>query len=299
MKNCFFIVVFLILGIGLHFTRGVAREVTDPLGRALIVPDSPLRVVALAPSVTEIVYALGQERRLIGVTEYSDFPPEAKGLYTVGSYVKLDLERIVALKPDLCIAIKDGNPKDAVERLMGLNIPVYAVDPRSLDTVLYTIEKVGILLEAEDRAQTLVNSLQGRISRVSEIVARAERHPKVFIQIGLTPIVSVGTHTFIHELIERAGGINLASGEAPYPRFSREQVLALAPDVIVITSMEKSSNFEQAKADWLQWPGLPAARDQRIFIEDANLFNRPSPRLVEGLERLARLIHPALFKGAP
>lgn len=299
MKKSHFIVAFLILGIGCLVTGGLAREVTDPLGRVLTVPDSPLRVVALAPSVTEIVYALGQERRLAGVTEYSDFPPAAKALYSVGSYVKLDIERIVALNPDLCIAIKDGNPKDVVERLMALRIPVYVVDPRSLESVLSAITQIGLLLEAQDRAQALAGALQARISKVSDIVARAKQHPRVFIQIGLTPIVSVGTHTFIHELIERAGGINLASGEAPYPRFSREQVLALAPDVIIITSMERSSNFEQARADWLKWPGLPAARNQRIFIADANLFNRPSPRLVEGLEHLARLIHPDLFKEAP
>ena len=299
MKKCVFITLFLVLRIGFHVTCGLAGEVTDPLGRTLTVPDSPSRVVALAPSVTEIVYALGQERRLVGVTEYSDSPPEAKALYRVGSYVKLDLERIVALKPDLCIAVKDGNPRDAVERLMSLHIPVYAVDPRSLDMVLSTITQIGALLEAKDRAQTLVSSLQGRIARVTDIVARTNLHPRVFIQIGLTPIVSAGTHTFIHELIERAGGINLAEGDTPYPRFSREQVLALAPDVIVITSMESASNFEQARAEWLQWPCLPAARDQRIFIEDADLFNRPSPRLVEGLEHLARLIHPELFKGAP
>lgn len=299
MKKCLLIVVFLILGVMLFPAGALAREVRDPLGRALSVPDSPSRVVALAPSVTEIVYALGQERRLIAVTEYSDFPLEAKALYTVGSYVKLDLERIVALEPDLCIAVKDGNPKDVIERLMGLRIPVYAVDPRSLDSVLSAITQIGMLLEAKDRAQALVNSLQARIERVDEIVARAQRRPKVFIQIGVTPIVSAGTHTFIHELIERAGGINLAIGDSPYPRFSREQVLALAPEVIIITSMERFANFEQAKAGWLQWPGLPAARDRRIFIEEANLLNRPSPRLVEGLEHLARRIHPDLFKGAP
>lgn len=299
MKKCILIVVFLILRIGLFPACGLAREVRDPLGRALSVPESPSRVVALAPSVTEIVYALGEERRLIGVTEYSDFPAEAKALYTVGSYVKLDLERIVALEPDLCIAIKDGNPKDVIERLIGLGIPVYAVDPRSLDSVLSAISQIGLLLEAKDRAQTVVSALKARIERVSQIVARAKRRPKVFIQIGLTPIVSAGTHTFIHELIDRAGGVNLAMGNSPYPRFSREQVLALAPDVIIITSMEIGSNFERAKADWLQWPNLPAARDGRIFIEDANLFNRPSPRLVEGLEHLARLIHPDLFTGGP
>jgi len=299
MKKCLFIVLSLILVIGSLVTDGLARKVTDPLGRTLTVPESPLRVVALAPSVTEIVYSLGQERRLIGVTEHSDFPPAAKALYTVGSYVKLDIERIVAIKPDLCIAIKDGNPKDVVERLMKLHIPVYVVDPQSLESVLSAITQIGMLLEAQDQAQALVSALQTRIARVSDIVAGTNRRPKVFIQIGLTPIVSVGTHTFIHELIERAGGINLARGEAPYPRFSREQVLGLAPDVIIITSMERSSNFEQARADWLRWPGLPAARNQQIFIEDANLFNRPSPRLVEGLEHLARLIHPDLFKGAP
>jgi iron complex transport system substrate-binding protein len=299
MKKCIFTALLLIPWIGFHITGGLAGEVTDPLGRTLTVPDSPARVVALAPSVTEIVYALGQERRLVGVTEYSDSPPEAKALYRVGSYVKLDLERIVALKPDLCIAVKDGNPRDAVERLMSLGIPVYAVDPRSLDMVLSAITQIGDLLEAKDRAKALVNSLQDRMTRISNIVARANRHPKVFIQIGLTPIISAGTHTFIHELIARAGGINLASGETPYPRFSREQVLVMSPDIIVITSMARSSNFEQARTEWLQWPSLPAARDQRIFIEDANLFNRPSPQLVEGLEHLARLIHPELFKGAP
>jgi iron complex transport system substrate-binding protein len=299
MKKCLFILVFLMLGIECHVTVGLSRDVTDPLGRTLRVPESPSRVVALAPSVTEIVYALGQERRLVGVTQYSDFPPEAKALYSVGSYVNLDIERIVAQKPDLCIAIKDGNPKDVVERLMELQIPVYVVDPRSLESVLAAITQIGTLLEANDRAITLVTSLQSRITRVSDIVAHAKQQPKVFIQIGVAPIISAGPHTFIHELIERAGGINLARGGMPYPRFSREQVLALAPDVIIITSMEKSVNFEQAKAEWLQWQNLPAARNQRIFIEDANLINRPSPRLVEGLEHLARLIHPDLFKGVP
>lgn len=299
MKKCILILTVLLVRIILDPVTACSREVEDPLGRKVFVPESPSRVVALAPSVTEIVFALGQERRLVGVTEYSDFPPEAKSLYTIGSYVKPDLERIVALNPDLCIAVKDGNPKEVVERLMGLRIPVYAVDPKSLDMVLSAIERIGGLLEADERAAALVDSLRARMGRVLEVVGRSTHKPKVFIQIGTIPIVSVGTDTFMNELIERAGGINLAKGLTPYPRYSREQVLALAPDIIVITSMEKSSNFERARTEWLGWPGLPAARDRRVFIEDANLFNRPSPRLVEGLERLARLIHPALFKEAP
>jgi iron complex transport system substrate-binding protein len=124
---------------------------------------------------------------------------------------------------------------------------------------------------------------------------QADHRPRVFFQIGVSPIVSVGTHTFIHELIVQAGGINVAQGPVPYPRFSREQVLDLAPEVIIITSMARTAVFNQVKAGWQQWPDLPAVRNDRIFIQESNLFDRPTPRLVDALEILARLIHPELF----
>lgn len=291
------IFVFLLVWPGFVVCGAVAREVTDPLGRRLTVPDSPQRVVALAPSITEIVFTLEQSHRLKGVSRYSDYPPEARDMYKVGPYVQLDVERIVALAPDLCIATKDGNPKGVVQRLMKLNIPVYVVNPRSLDTVLHTISEIGTLLDADTRAQSVVTALRERMARVSETVARAAIKPRVFVQIGVSPIVSVGNHTFTHELIMRAGGINLAQGDTPYPRYSREQVLRLAPDVIIITSMARAAVFEQVKAGWLRWLELPAAREQRVYIENSNLFDRPSPRLVDGLELLARLLHPELFEG--
>ncbi len=273
-----------------------AGIVTDQLGRSIQVPDDPQRVIAFAPNITEIVFALGQEHRLQGVTLYSDFPPEAIQLPKVGSYVNLNLEQIVNLKPDLCIAIKDGNPKTVVHRLEALNIPVYAVDPRNLETIMGTIIEIGKLLGAEQRANTIVRNMRSRIHRVTSLVATVNYHPKVFCQIGISPIVSVGTHTLIHELIVLAGGINLAEGPITYPRFSREQVLALAPDVLIITSMERAAIFEQVKNEWQRWPNLPAVRSQRIFIEDSNLFDRPTPRLVDGLELLVKLIHPELFE---
>jgi iron complex transport system substrate-binding protein len=106
----------------------------------------------------------------------------------------------------------------------------------------------------------------------------------------------VGTDTFIHELIEKAGGTNLAAGDTPYPRFSREQVLGLSPDVIIITSMTRAAVFERVKEEWSRWPNMPAVQNQKIFIADSNLFDRPSPRLVEAIELLARLIHPEFIK---
>jgi iron complex transport system substrate-binding protein len=272
------------------------RTVIDQLGRKVVLSDNPMRIVSLAPNITEIVFALGQERRLIGVTRFSDFPPEAKRIPSVGSYVNLDLEKIVSLKPDLCIATKDGNPREVATSLEYLNIPVYAVDPRNLDSVMATIVEMGRLLNVIDKAGKLVENMRSRIACVDSMVSKTTHRPRVFFQIGVSPIVSVGTKTYIHELILRAGGKNLAAGQIPYPRFSREQVLALSPEVVIITSMERGKVFETVKAQWRCWSDLPAVRDDRIILVDSNILDRPTPRMVDGLELLVRVIHPELFK---
>lgn len=275
------------------------RVLTDLLGRRVSLSKNPQRVISLAPNITEIIYALGEEARIKGVSLFSDYPVQAKQHTKVGSYIALDLEKIVALKPDLCIAIKDGNPKRIIDRLESLGIAVYAVDPRDLNSVMETILRMGDLLNTAEKARTMVQEMRARIRRVKMKVSSVSYRPGVFFQIGISPIVSVGTDTFIHELIVLAGGINLAAGSITYPRFNKEQILVLAPDIFIITSMARSAVFEEVKAKWNQWPQIPAVRNQRIYIEDSNLFDRPSPRLVDGLELLVKLIHPELFKGAP
>ena len=162
-----------------------------------------------------------------------------------------------------------------------------------------TLVKVGELLGAEERAASVVGQMRARLQAVDAKVSQARSRPRVFFQIGVAPIVSIGSETFIHELITRAGGENVAAGAVAYPRFGREQVIGLAPDIIIITSMARSAAFEEVKADWRRWPEVPAVKNDRIFIQDSNLFDRPSPRLVDGLELLARLIHPELFEEAP
>lgn len=273
-----------------------AKTAEDQLGREIRVPDDPRRVIALAPSITEIIFALGRQERLIGVTQYSNYPAEAATRPKVGSYVRLDLERIVALNPDLCIAIKDGNPKETIDRLQSLDIPVFAVNPHNLESMLQTIQKVGDILNASQKATTLVADMRSRIQRVETLVSKTAHRPRVFIQIGISPIVSAGSNTFIDELINRAGGINVAAGPSTYPHFSREQVLALTPDVLIITSMARSGGYEKAKADWSRLADMPAVRQKRIHTVDSDLFDRPSPRLLEALEILTRLLHPELFK---
>ncbi len=295
--------IILIAGLGLLAALAprpaLAGVQVDQLGRRVQVPAAPQRLVTMAASLTEMVFALGLGSRLVGVEQFSDYPPAARKLPKIGSYITPDLERIVALRPDLCLAIKDGNPRQVVDRLQTLGIPVYVVDPRNLPGVIATLKTIGHLLGAGVKADALAAALSRRYQRIKDLAARVRHRPRVFFQIGLSPIVSAGSHTFLDELITTAGGLNLAAGQTPYPRFSREQVLALQPEVIIITSMARGGAFEQVKAGWERWQNLPAARNHRIFLVDSDLVDRPSPRLLNGLELLFRLIHPELADKLP
>ena len=272
------------------------KTVTDQLGRQVTLPDDPLRIVALAPNITEMVYAINQGHRMVGATQFSDFPEAAKSLPKVGSYVHLDIERIVALKPDLCLATKDGNPIEIISVLESLDIPIYAVNPRNLNTIMETLTELGVLLNARENARQVVCDMTRRIEKIEAAIQKTNSRPRVFYQIGISPIVSAGTDTCIHQLIEMAGGANIARGPASYPRFSYEQILGLAPDIIIITSMAKGAVFESVKKQWMQWPDIPAVKNQQVMLANSDILDRPTPRLVDGLEFLAAIIHPELFK---
>lgn len=297
MRTRYIIIVCVAISflLGSMTARGAVRTLTDQMGRKVTLPVDPQRVVSLSPSITENIFALGQQHRLKGITRFSDYPPETEGYPRVGSYTRLDIEKILALKPDVCIGLKDGNPKEIIDRLTSLNIPVYATDPRNLDGILETILEIGIILNSEDKAQKLIKSLRERIDHVKVLVAATDERPRVFFQIGITPIVSAGTDTFIHELITLAGGKNVSEGPIPYPRFSREQVLGLSPDVLIITSMARGGGFEQMKAWWSRWPDMPAVRNKRIYLIDSDVLDRATPRMIDGLELLLKHIHPEMF----
>jgi iron complex transport system substrate-binding protein len=273
----------------------LAGPVVDQVGRTLVVPENPTRVIALAPSITEIIYDLGQEERLVGVTQYSTYPPEAESLPRVGSYVRLDIEKIVALKPDLCIATKDGNPKHIVDKIVSLGIPVYVINPRNLQQIMDTITRLGSLLRAEQAAKELVSDMEKRIGRVQARVKKGDHRPRVFFQIDAEPLFSAGTDTFIHELIELAGGINTTAGEVSYPRYSWEDIIVLQPEIVMISSMAGGLAPEYLLNSWKKWNLLSAVKNDKVFVVDAELFDRPTPRLIAGLEAIAAIIHPELF----
>ena len=289
------IILVLVLIFLMQAVLLIAGSVTDQVGRTLVVPENPTRVIALAPSITEIIYDLGQEKRLVGVTQYSTYPSEAELLPRVGSYVRLDIEKIVALKPDLCLATKDGNPKHIVDKIVSLGIPVYVINPQNLQQIMDTITRLGSLLHAEQTAAALVSDMEKRIGQVQARVKNMPDRPRVFFQIDAEPLFSAGTDTFIHELIELAGGINTTAGEVSYPRYSWEDIIVLQPEIVLISSMAGGLAPEYLLNSWKKWNLLSAVKNDQIFVVDAELFDRPTPRLVNGLEVIAAIIHPELF----
>jgi iron complex transport system substrate-binding protein len=269
-----------------------ARLIVDQTGEKIDVPAQPKRVISLAPSLTEMVFSLQAEDTLVGATRYSNFPAGAKKLPRVGSYIQLDLEKIVAMKPDLCLAIKDGNPIRTADAIKALGIPVLAIDPRSIEQIMEAFLLLGDILGATKRAEELVSDMKHRLVLVKERVASSQNRPTVFFQIADIPIISAGKNSYIDRLITLAGGKNLAGNMTDYPRYSWENIMLLQPDVVLLSSMAGGKSPELLKASWQQWPEIPAVRNNQLHVVDADLFNRPTARLITGLEILAELLHP-------
>ncbi len=271
------------------------RVFKDELGREVVIPDVPTRIVSLAPNITEILYALSLGDRIVGVTRFSDYPRQAERKPKVGTYVNFNIEKIVALRPDLIIATYGGNPKAAILRLEKLGFAVYVTRAKSVEGMLNMIEHIGMITDTRQRAATIVNRLKKRIKGVTDKVQHAPR-PLVFLQINAKPLMTVGGGSFHDQVIELAGGRNLArASTVRYPQYSIEDVLHKEPDYILISTMEREGLFEQQKADWIRWQNIPAVRNDRICFIDSDLIDRASPRIVDGIEEMARLIHPGLF----
>ena len=268
------------------------RLMVDQTGAEIELPTKPQRVLTLAPSLTEMVFSLQAEEKLVGATRYSNFPAAAKKLPRVGSYVQLDLERIIAIKPDLCLAIKDGNPRRTVDAIKALGIPVFAIDPRNIEQIMEAFLLLGDILEVSERAGELVSNMEHRLDLVKKKTASSPFRPLVFFQIADIPIVSAGKNSYIDKLITLAGGSNVAGNMDEYPRFSWENIMLLQPEVVVISSMAGGKSPELLKASWQRWPEIPAVKNNRLHVVNADLFNRPTARLIDGLELLAGILHP-------
>ena len=248
--------------------------------------------MALAPSVTEILFALELGDRVVGVTDFSDFPRETARLPKVGSYKSITVEAVLNLAPDLVVGVADGNPLHDLDRLRDLGISVYLVDPRTIPGMLASIEKIGEITDRAERARLLVAKLQGRLDCVSRLTVGLAR-PRVLLQIEQNPLVTVNGDTLQSQLIELAGGTNLAAEEsARYPRYSLETVLLSQPEVIIISTMQEDARLATELDRWKRFPALPAVRNGRLHVIQSDLIARAAPRILDGLEAMFKIIHP-------
>ena len=269
-----------------------AATFQDALGRQVALAKDPVRIIALAPSLTEILYFLGLDDRIAGVADYSTYPAAARDKPRVGSYVKLNIEKIISLSPDLAIGTKDGNSRPDIELLEQAGVPVFIVNPRDVASAIESVAQVGAVCGIPEKAARAADGLKRRFDAVRTAI-QYQKKPLVFLQINNVPVMTVNKNTVHDDVIRLAGGVNMASDDpVTYPRISVEEVICRGPDVIIISSMERGARFEEARKSWMQWTSIPAIKNNRVHVIDSDLIDRPSPRIIDGLEAMARMIHP-------
>jgi len=296
MRKRLLLILLLLVFLLSSLSHASTLKLRDEVGREVTFTFPPKRIVSLAPNITEILFDLGLDEEIVGVSIHCNYPEKAKTKVRVGSYINVDFERIVFLKPDLIIATGAGNTREMVERLEKLGFPTYVLFPKNLSDIFKSIFHLGRVVNREKEASRVVQEMNQRSQRVVER-AKGLPRPRVFLQIGEAPLVTVGKGSFANDILQLAGGENIASTEKEmYPRVGIEEVLKRAPEVILISSMNPKGDYEKVLQEWSRWKTIPAVKNGRIHLINSDLIDRPSPRIIESLEEIARLLHPEAFK---
>jgi len=279
------------------------QDLKDDLGRPFPLPErTPERIVSMAPNVTEILFALGLGNRVVGVTRFCDYPPEAQSIRKIGGLVDPNIEIIQSLDPGLVIAFR-GNPLRLVDRIRKLGLPAFVLDiGQGLEALFPLIAKIGRVTRSEERADALAAGLRRRLEAVDAAMSGVGTRPKVFVLLYGQGLWTCGGESYVDDLIVRAGGTNVASFmPKKWVLYKREQILKDDPDVIFILARSRE-DFATGR-DWLQRKAhvesVAAVRSGRIFELDENAASRFGPRLVDVLDLMARLLHPELFGECP
>jgi len=274
--------------------HSATREITDDAGRRVDLPATVDRVISLAPNLTEIVFAVGAGDRLVGRTSYCDFPAEAKAIAEVGDTLHPNLERIIALKPQVVLVSTASQLEVFTQQLQGQNIAVFVTDPHDLEGVFRSIERIGEIVGEKEGANLLVQRLRERTNAVEQAVKR--RPPvRVFYQVSGEPLYTAGHDAFVTDLMRRAGAASVTSDvPGAWPKYSNESALAARPEAIILPSGGSMGEANSNVAEALRQS--PAVLRGRVYKINDDHLARPGPRSVDGLEEMARALHPDAFK---
>lgn len=274
--------------------------ITDQTGRTVLLKGVPQRIVSLAPANTEILYALGLAERIVAVTDYCNYPPEAKQKPSIGGFSTPNIEEVVAKSPDLVLAANIHISK-IVPQLEARGLTVLTLNPKTIDEVLDAIILVGKVTGKEKEAQNLISSMQKRIKAVTDKTGRLslEQQPSTCFIVWHDPLTIAGSGTFHDELIEKAGGTNIGHALTGYSKdFSLENLVMANPEVIIAgvgmgTGEDKPVQFIQTES---RLKNTAARQNNRIYSINTDIVGRAGPRIVDALEQMAKYIHPEVFK---
>ena len=269
-----------------------SRSFTDATGRSVTFSAAPTRIISLAPSVTEILFALGLDEEIVGVTTACDFPARALEKQSIGGSINPDLEVMLRLKPDLILGITGLQRSGITDELDRLGLPLYWTDPSSLERILRDIRIIGRIVDRNEEAKALAREIE---FHMDEVRTRVRGHPRarVLYVMWNDPLMTVTRNSFIGEMIEIAGGKNIApEGLKGYVQMGMEGILAQNPEVVIFASEMGEGTARVEKNRWSRWKQLAAVKDQRLYVLNSDLLHRPGPRLGEAIESLAAVIHP-------
>jgi iron complex transport system substrate-binding protein len=277
----------------------IYKDFVDEAGRTVRIPQPVQRIVSLAPSLTETIYALGLEDRLVGDTDYCDYPPDAQKKAKVGGAINPSLEQIVALRPDLVLVTKSLNLIETVHALDNLGVSSYGTDPHTVEEIISSTERLADVLGVPEAGTTLGAELQRHLADLQQHLNGLPARRVLFI-VWSDPLISVGKGTFIADALRLAGATSIVDSLQDWPHMSLEEVVRLQPDFLVFAAAHSDSgqNDFDVLAERPGWRGLEAVRNRRFaVISDA--VNRPAPRIVTAIEDLARQLHPEAFSAHP
>jgi len=256
----------------------------------------PQRIISLAPNITEILYSLGVQDRIVGVTDVCKYPSEARKKEKIGGFINPNLEKIVSLNPELVIQTADSNQQRIYDQLVKLKIPVYVINPIDLEKTFQSIARIAELCGKKKESDNLILTLKQRVDNVRKKVKNVY-HPQVLFLWSEEPLITAGKNTFTDNLIELAGGNNIAhDSNIKYPKFSMEEILKRKPEIIITSAMDEDKSPKTILEKWQTWTDILAIKNKRVYSIDSDLLARPAPTIVDGLEKLAQIIHPELFK---
>ncbi len=277
----------------------VYKDFVDEAGRTVRVPQPVQRIVSLAPSLTETIYALGLQDRLVGDTDYCDYPPDAQKKTKVGGAINPSLEQIVALRPDLVLVTKSLNLIETVHALDSLGISSYGTDPHTVLEIISSTQRLANVLGVPEAGTALGADLKRHLADLQQHLNGLPARRVLFV-VWSDPLISVGKGTFIADALRLAGATSIVDSAQDWPHMSLEEVVRLQPDFLVFAASHSDSgqNDFDVLAERPGWRGLEAVRNRRFaVISDA--VNRPAPRIVSAIEDLARQLHPEAFSAHP